>query len=72
MLLFKEFYIVESGFTTDDAIEINDENRGQIYVKEVFLFDDENDESIRTIDHEPEQGKIYFSRFNFILKNFGF
>ncbi|CAF1374270.1 unnamed protein product [Rotaria sordida] len=35
----KEFYIVESGFSIDNAIEINDNNRGQIYVKEV---DDES------------------------------
>lgn len=39
-------------------MEIMDENRGQIYVKEMLLMDDENDESIRTIDQEPEQGLI--------------
>ncbi len=49
----KEYYIVESGFTTDDAIEIIDENRGLIYVKEILPTDDE---SIITIDQEPEQG----------------
>jgi len=37
----KEFAIVESGFSIDDAIEIIDVNRGRIYVKE--------------IDHEPQQ-----------------
>ncbi|CAF3045256.1 unnamed protein product [Rotaria sp. Silwood2] len=31
----KEFYIVESDVSTDDAIEINDNNRGRIYVKEI-------------------------------------
>ncbi|CAF0791981.1 unnamed protein product [Rotaria sp. Silwood1] len=51
----KEYYIVESGFSTDDAIEIVDENRGLIYVKEIIFTDDENDESIVTIDQEPEQ-----------------
>ncbi|CAF1036888.1 unnamed protein product [Rotaria sordida] len=51
----KEYYIVESGFSTDDAIEIIDENRGLIYVKEIISTDDENDESIVTIDQEPEQ-----------------
>jgi len=52
----KEYYIVESGFSTDDAIEIIDENRGRIYVKEYFSIDDENDESIRTIEQEePDQ-----------------
>ena len=49
----KEFYIVESGFTTDDAFEIIDENRGQIYVKELPSMDDD---SMMTIDQEPEQG----------------
>ncbi|CAF0760534.1 unnamed protein product [Adineta ricciae] len=48
----KEFYIVESGFTTDDAFEIIDENRGQIYVKELPSMDDD---SMMTIDQEPEQ-----------------
>ncbi|CAF2714785.1 unnamed protein product [Rotaria sp. Silwood2] len=52
----KEYYIVESGFSTDDAIEIIDENRGLIYVKEITATDDdENDDSIVTIDQEPEQ-----------------
>ncbi|UJR22680.1 hypothetical protein I4U23_025717 [Adineta vaga] len=31
----KEFYVVESGSSVADAIEIMDENRGQIYVKEI-------------------------------------
>lgn len=56
LLFSKEFYIVESGFSTTDAIEINDENRGQIFVKEFIPIDDDNDESIGTIDQESEQG----------------
>ena len=31
----KEFYIVNSTDSIDDAIEILDENRGRIYVKEI-------------------------------------
>ncbi len=67
----KEFYIVESGFSTDDAIEIIDENRGHIYVKEMLIINDENDESIRTIDQEPEQGLIVFI-FQFDFNNIFF
>jgi hypothetical protein len=63
----KEYYIVESGFEIDDAIEIIDENRGRIYVKEYVAIDDENDESITTIDQEPEQGIIYYYYY---IKNF--
>ncbi|CAF1116789.1 unnamed protein product [Adineta steineri] len=48
----KEFYIVESGFTTDDAIEIIDENRGPIHVKELSIVDDD---SMITFDTESEQ-----------------
>ncbi len=66
----KEYYIVESGFSTDDAIEIMDENRGHIYVKEFFPNNDENDESIRTIDQEPEQGMFYIDLI--LLKEFLF
>jgi len=51
----REYYIVESGFSTDNAVEIIDENRGIIYVKEILSIDDENDESIITVDQEPEQ-----------------
>jgi len=51
----KEFYIVEPGFSTVDAIEIVDENRGVVYVKEIDTTDDENDESMATIDPEPHQ-----------------
>ena len=53
LCLLKEYYIVESGFSTDDATEIIDENRGHLYVKEFLPIHDENDESI---DQEPEQG----------------
>jgi hypothetical protein len=35
-----------------------DENRGHIYVKEMLLpYEDENDESIITVDQETEQGR---------------
>jgi len=61
----KEYYIVESGFTTDDAIEIIDENRGLIYVKEILPTDDE---SIITIDQEPEQG-WFFQYYFYPLKD---
>lgn len=54
--MFKEYYIVESGFSTDDAIEIVDENRGIIYVKEMLPMEDENEDINRTFEHEPEQG----------------
>jgi hypothetical protein len=54
--VWQEFYIVQSGFSTDDAIEIIDENRGHLFVKEIVSIYDENDESIATIEHEPEQG----------------
>jgi hypothetical protein len=43
--LIKEFYIVESGYSTDDAIEIIDKKRGRIYVKE--------------IEQEPEQSLFF-------------
>jgi hypothetical protein len=35
MFFSKEFAIVESGLSIDDAIEIIDVNRGRIYVKEI-------------------------------------
>jgi len=35
LILLKEFYIIESDDLTDDAIEIIDDNRGRIYVKEI-------------------------------------
>lgn len=38
-------------------MEIVDENRGHIYVKEMLLSEDENDESIITVDQETEQGR---------------
>ncbi len=47
-----------------------DENRGHIYVKEFFSNNDENDESIRTIDQEPEQGMFYIDLI--LLKEFLF
>ncbi|CAF3215070.1 unnamed protein product [Rotaria socialis] len=51
----KEYYIVESGFSTDGAVPIIDENRGLIYVKEILSSDDENNESILTMEQESEQ-----------------
>jgi len=48
-----------------------DENRGHIYVKEVLSIGDENDESNRTVDQEPEQG-IFLYRFYFIKEFFIF
>jgi hypothetical protein len=45
-----------------------DENRGHIYVKEVLSIGDENDESIRTVDQESEQG-IFLYRF-YSIKEF--
>lgn len=51
----KEYYIVEPGFSTDDAIEIVDENRGVIYVKEMLPVEDEIDDINRTFEQEPEQ-----------------
>ncbi len=42
--LMKEFYIVESGCSIDDAIEIIDDKRGRIYVKE--------------INQEPQQSEL--------------
>ncbi|UJR26379.1 hypothetical protein I4U23_007711 [Adineta vaga] len=49
----KEFYIIEPGFSIDDTIEIIDENRGQIFVRELISVDD--DDSMVTIDQEPDQ-----------------
>jgi hypothetical protein len=40
----KEFYIIESGFSTDDAIEIIDAKRGRLYIKE--------------INQEPQESKL--------------
>lgn len=59
IVFLKEYYIVESGFSTDDAIEIIDENRGIIYVKEMLPIEDENE----TFEQEPEQG-LFIEDFN--------
>jgi hypothetical protein len=44
--LIKEFYIVEAGFSIDDAVEIIDDKRGRIYVKE--------------IEQEPQQSSFIY------------
>lgn len=61
--LFKEYYIVESGFSTDGAIEINDDMRGPIYIKELTSSENENDELSVTGEQEPELGMLVAKLF---------